>query len=549
MNKVYKIENVTMDLSCYTCSDQYSDGNVENEILDVLKAGKADEMLHTDNRWPVVYHLSPVRHHLLDCINFKPNATVLEIGCGCGAITGVLCSKGARVDAVEISPRRAEIAAYRNKKYSNLTIHVGNLNDMKFHEKFDYITLIGVLEYAGSFTKTNNPWHDFLENSRQHLKPDGTLIVAIENRLGMKYWSGAKEDHTGKMFDGITGYQNNRSVRTFSRKELKDLLKSVGFVKTQWFYPYPDYKMPADVYSDEYNPTVRDLLSIINVPYDVDRYELYSEVDAFINLVDTGLFSEFANSFLVLCNQNESKIEDIQPAYIHHSELRKNNLRIGTTLINRDGKKIIQKTALNAESRGHLRTIAENCQILNREYGQEHVAQCWLVNDNMLEMEYIEGVTLEDLAIKALSENGAEGLVGYIQFYCDYLLRGTDNNKHNFKFDFTDPNRRYNMDTHLRNIICKDGNYVFIDYEFLLANVPREYVFWRMLTLTFSGYGIELSQHGIDMQLLYESANIKQDKIKQYENLEEQFYGCVIDQYLNNYVKNRCLIYLDGRKG
>lgn len=42
----------------------------------------------------------------------------------------------------------------RNKHYDNLEIIVGNFNDIKFENKFDYITLIGVLEYARLFTNT-----------------------------------------------------------------------------------------------------------------------------------------------------------------------------------------------------------------------------------------------------------------------------------------------------------------------------------------------------------------------------------------------------------
>jgi cyclopropane fatty-acyl-phospholipid synthase-like methyltransferase len=66
------------------------------------------------------------------------------------------------------------------------------LNDIKLEEKFDYITLIGVLEYAGMFTHTNNPTVDFLKNIKRYLKDDGTIILAIENKFGLKYWSGVR---------------------------------------------------------------------------------------------------------------------------------------------------------------------------------------------------------------------------------------------------------------------------------------------------------------------------------------------------------------------
>ena len=74
--------------------------------------------------------------------------SVLEIGSGCGGVTGALLSQAGFVECVELSPRRAEIAAWRHKDATGFTIHVGNLNDMDsvLEGRFDYVTLIGVLE-------------------------------------------------------------------------------------------------------------------------------------------------------------------------------------------------------------------------------------------------------------------------------------------------------------------------------------------------------------------------------------------------------------------
>ena len=44
--------------------------------------------------------------------------------------------------------------------------------------------------------------------------------IAIENKFGIKYWAGATEDHTGRIFDGIQGYGGVERVRTFSRYAL-----------------------------------------------------------------------------------------------------------------------------------------------------------------------------------------------------------------------------------------------------------------------------------------------------------------------------------------
>ena len=97
---------------------------------------------------------------------------------------------------------------------------VGNLNDMTFPEKFDYVVVNGVLEYAMSFTEGKTPYETFLQRMGAYLKPEGRLLIAIENRLGLKYFAGAPEDHTDLHFFGINGYPGNQSVRTFSKNEL-----------------------------------------------------------------------------------------------------------------------------------------------------------------------------------------------------------------------------------------------------------------------------------------------------------------------------------------
>ena len=290
-----------LNLDFYSGKDYYSDGDIENELLNIVKNDKnIDDILANDDRWPILYHLSPIRQNILNWYPFKKESNVLEIGGGCGAITGTLCEKLDSVKAVELSKRRSTINHERNKNYNNLEIMVGNLNDIQFDQKFDYITLIGVLEYAGSFTKTDNPYEDFLKNIKSYLKEDGKLLIAIENRYGLKYFAGAKEDHTGKEFDGITGYVGNDNVRTFGKVEIEELLSKVGFRELNFYYPHPDYKMPFEIYSDDFLPSSDELLA--SAPnFDSDRYELFNESLAYKGIIENGQYPFFANSFFVEC--------------------------------------------------------------------------------------------------------------------------------------------------------------------------------------------------------------------------------------------------------
>jgi len=290
-----------LNLDFYSGIDHYSDGAIEDELLDIIKSEKdVEEVLANDDRWAILYHLSPIRQNILNWYSFKQKSSVLEIGGGCGAITDVLCSNMDEVKVVELSKRRSTINYERNKHHDNLEIFVGNLNDIQFDQKFDYITLIGVLEYAGSFTKTDSPYEDFLKNIKSYLKEDGKLLIAIENRYGLKYFAGAKEDHTGKEFDGITGYIGNDSVRTFGKVEIEELLSKVGFGELNFYYPHPDYKMPFEIYSDDFLPSSEELLA--QAPnFDNDRYELFNESLAFNGIIENKQYPFFANSFFIEC--------------------------------------------------------------------------------------------------------------------------------------------------------------------------------------------------------------------------------------------------------
>ena len=292
-----------INLDFYTGTDYYSDGDIEDELLEIVKNhNDYSEILAKDNRWPILYHLSPIRQNIINWYPFKENATCLEIGGGCGAITGALCNSLKEVKVVELSKRRATINYERHKHYDNLEIIIANLNDIEFNQKFDYITLNGVLEYAGSFTKTEQPYEDFLKQIKQYLKPDGKLIIAIENRYGLKYFSGAKEDHTAKVFDGITGYKETDTVQTFGKKELQDLLIQSGYPEQEFYYPHPDYKMPMEIYSSSWLPSSTAQLS--PAPnFDYERYELFNETDAYAGIIENGQFEFFANSFLVICGE------------------------------------------------------------------------------------------------------------------------------------------------------------------------------------------------------------------------------------------------------
>ena len=295
---------VTLDYSDYPGQDFYSDGAIEDEILEIVKnnvASAYNRIIAEKNQWPILYHLSRTRENIVDWIPMKKTDHVLEVGSGCGAITGALARKAGSVTCIELSKKRSLINAYRNKQYDNIEIKVGNFEDIekKLEGKYEYITLIGVFEYGESYISMENPYENFLKLLGMHLKENGKIIIAIENKYGMKYWAGCKEDHVSKFYEGIEGYPTSTGVKTFSRKELEGMFSRSGFNKWDFYYPYPDYKLPCTIYSDEYQPKVGELTNNLR-NFDGQRLVLFDEAKAFDGIINEGLFSFYSNSFLVM---------------------------------------------------------------------------------------------------------------------------------------------------------------------------------------------------------------------------------------------------------
>lgn len=298
-----KIGSVELDYTYYAGKDLYSDGEVENQLLEIAKNYPEDQLnqvIARSNSWPVLYHFSAIRHNIVEWLPISKEDKVLEIGSGCGAITGALAKKAKEVRCIELSKKRSHINAYRNQKFDNVKITVGNFQEIEknLEEKFQYITLIGVFEYAAGYIQGEKPYTGMLKSIKEHLAENGKIIVAIENRLGLKYWAGCKEDHVGKYFEGLEGYSETKGIRTFSRMEWEKMIEEAG-LKGEFYYPYPDYKFPLSIYSDSYLPNRGELnMNLLN--FDRERIELFDENKVFDTLIEEGLFPLYSNSYLIV---------------------------------------------------------------------------------------------------------------------------------------------------------------------------------------------------------------------------------------------------------
>ena len=524
------------NLNWYTNDDKYSDGDVEDVIVKLIAENAPndyEEAIFNNFSWPVYYHLTHVRQNILNWYPFKKGANVLEIGCGFGGITSLLCDKCDHVTAVELSKRRATGALLRCRERENLEIIVGNLNDIEFSEKYDYITLIGVLEYQGRFTNSADPYCDFLKKIKGLLKPDGKLLVAIENQFGVKYWCGAMEDHTGVPYDGMNVYRftQDGGIRTFSHSALKSLLERSGFLNTCFYYPMPDYKLPTVVYSEKYLPKtgVSD-----NVKYYyahngrslvADEKYLYPEI------IENGAFEFMANSFFVECSQDDNLGEVI---YASLTSNRQPEYRIGTG-IRSDGK--VVKFPINSACVNQIETTAENTKKL-AAHGLNMVPT--ELKDGVLIADFVKEENFEDVFVKAVKTRDLSKTKAVIdRLYEDILLSSeqvppAQNMIIEFGLDDEANADAYGpilaegyVDMIFRNAFVDGEKLLWFDQEWMLENIPAKHIIYRALATTY--YTMPELNDYIPIGTLYEACGLS-EIIGVLTSFERNFTGLVFDE-------------------
>jgi len=293
----------------------YSDGDeTEQRIATVIRDASDITVLSAELRlhctdWPSLYHLSGTRANILRPLQESLSGNILEIGAGCGAITRYLGECGANVLALEGSPRRAAIARSRSRDLTNVTVLAEKFDQFECDQQFDVITLIGVLEYANLFTPGDKPALSMLERVRSFLKPDGRLIIAIENQLGLKYLAGAPEDHIGLPMYGIEGRYQKNQPQTFGRQVLQTLLNKSGFSHSVFMAPFPDYKLPASIVTEtgfldpKFDAAAFAWQSVRRDPQ-LPPIMSFSQELVWPLVTSNGLAIDLANSFLIVASGN-----------------------------------------------------------------------------------------------------------------------------------------------------------------------------------------------------------------------------------------------------
>lgn len=510
---ISRIGKIKLNLKHYPGEDLYCDGAIEDELLEIARDYSTVEfqrIIEEKKSWPVLYHLSALRENIVEWLPIDKKMKVLEIGAGCGAITGALAAKAGEVTCIDLSKKRSMINAYRHVDCDNIMIHVGNFQDVEpdLPCDYDYICLIGVFEYAQAYIQSETPYEDFLNIIKKHVKPQGHIVIAIENKFGLKYWAGCKEDHLGTYFSGLEDYPDGGVVRTFTKEGLLAIAQKCGCEETSMYYPYPDYKFPTSIYSDAYLPKVGELSSNLR-NFDRERLQLFDEKKVFDSIIREKQFPLFSNSYMLVLGPK------LSVEYVKYSNDRADEFRIKTMLKEDAAGKRIEKHPLSDAAQNHIRKTYEAYAKLDERYrgGELSINRCKLEQSGQegayLSLEYLTGTSLTELLDEKLESGDWKGFQALFEEYVR-------------KISYREEEPVADYDLIFANILVSaDNTWNVIDYEWTFDRpIETKEIAFRAVYC----YLLENEKRNkLNLDLITEKLGITQVDMEQYRKQEMDF--------------------------
>lgn len=189
--------------------------------------------------WPDSYHLHPARANVLRTLPLPEQATVLELGARAGALTRHLGETSALVDALELDPAMAAVAAARCADLDTVQIHIGWIDAVPEEPAYDVIIAIDVLDEIHDSGMT---LESFLARCRALLRPSGIVVMAVDNSHGLGLILG---DRTPKL-----PFAGNRRATTCTTSELDSAARATG-LETVTLSAFPDHRHTQLLFSHE----------------------------------------------------------------------------------------------------------------------------------------------------------------------------------------------------------------------------------------------------------------------------------------------------------
>lgn len=362
--------------------------------------------------------------------------------------------------------------------------------------KFDYIVSIEELELQPDPERFLRAWKSLL-------KPEGRMLLGMNNRFGIRYFCGDKDPYTERNFDGIENYRRAYSKkedhfqgRMYSRAELERMLHAGGWEHVKFYSVFSDLRNPSLIYEESYLPN-EDLANRVFPAYHCPDTVFLEEEGMYAGLAENGMFHQMANAYLMECPVN-GKYADV--LHVTGSMDRGREAAL-FTVIRKSGR--VEKRAPYPEGRERLERVTKH----GRELAERGVPVVETRMENgCCVMPYVNE-EVGQVFLKRLLQEDREEFLRKMDHFRDLILQSSE---------ILEPDQGDGQGALLRkgyldmvplNSFYKEGTFLFYDQEFCQENCPANAIIARMVNTFYSG-NIEL-QKLLPMEALYERYGLK----------------------------------------
>lgn len=390
---------------------------------------------------------------------------------------------------------------------------------------FNYVVIDGVFDVLDKKKES-------LSKVLSMMYPMGEIIILANNRLALRYFAGVKEFESDDFFGHL-----KRTNLLYSKRQWESLCKDLS-LNYKFYYPYPDYLLTTQVLSDAW------LTSNINLKfedYHSFRYELFNENEALQSLIDSGDFSGFSNSFMIVISNKQSDI-----VYSKISTERKDEFKICTNIVKKNEGYIVEKVALTEKGIQHFNEINEfykNSQKQNEKWFKYcPVRQI----DNKLIFDFIDGQNLESLVDLYVKNNDFDKVFKTMdllyEIISDEIIESFNVNEeflnvfgnHDFELLSNEKSIRFcDIDIILENVVLtKNKKFYILDYEWVFdCTVPISFILYRAILHSMAISKLPSEQ----IDKLYKRYGISTELRGLYLSMEEHFQNYVSDKKISDY--------------
>lgn len=472
----------------------------------------------------VVDCLRELKKNILCWYKFKKTDKILQIGFD-DEISKMLAEMSDFITIIEPNEEKVKNIYSDYDNLNNIEVILGNLDNIKLMNTYDYIIFIGSFEKLSLYTSSSNPYIDFFNIIKNYISKNTKLIIATDNKFGMRYFAGYSEKSTKNPYTSLVG-NFGKNTKLFGKNEIISILKNIGFVNTKFYYPLPNFSAPNIIFSDDYMPTCENIVRYLPL-YNREDVVRYSEVLALRETINNSTFDMFANSYLI-----EASLEEIESGikFISFNNSRKKEYRLITIM----EKEKVYKYNFNSSSIEHYNKMKNNISdIENLNLNQIEK----LENDRIVS-NFIKDSTLDNILIgylKGKDIRSAELIINqYIKLLSENLGR-TDSIENNI---FNELGIVVNKDLSslvfvkngywdmtFQNIFYINNEMYVFDQEWKNDNVPLEFILYRGLKILFIVGGINEETRNE----IYSKYNII-NFLDIFEELENKFQIIVNDE-------------------